>query len=123
MRWELIVDEIETNICIGICDAEQDIPQRVLVSARIWADYPARPTSIEECVDYGMLHTLVTEQWPIRAQTQLLETLAMELFAYIFSANQAIVQASVTLSKPDIFKDAKQVGITATLTRDAFEAL
>lgn len=123
MRWELVVEEIETYLRVGIDAHEQLAPQRILVSARIWADYGAKPTSIEECVDYGMLHSLVVHTWPQRPQTDLLETLAMEFFSYIFSQSPAIDEVQVAIAKPDIFAEAKKTGIQAQLTRAQFEAL
>lgn len=123
MRWELVIDEIETTCRIGIDDCEQDAPQRLLISARIWADYPAQPANIDECVNYGMLHDLVTTQWPKRPQTDLLETLAMELFEHIFQASTSISQVEVEIYKPDIFTSTRKVGIQARLTRAEFQAL
>ena len=123
MRWELVIDEIETYMRIGIEEHEQRMPQRLLVSARIWADYTAKPASMEEYVDYGMLHSLVVHQWPTRPQTDLLETLAQELFAYIFQQSPTIEEVEVSLCKPDIFDEVKALGIKARLTRKEYEAL
>ena len=123
MRWELVIDTIETNICIGICEHEQNKSQRLLVSMCIWANYPAKPKSIDECVDYGLVHDLVTHQWPKRPQVQLMESLASELLEFVFRHSPAIDEVEVELSKPEVFDNVKGVGIKAKLTREQFKAL
>ena len=123
MRWELVIDEMETKLCVGICEHEQNKPQRLLVSAHILADYPARPASIDECLNYDLLHDLVVNQWPNRPQTELVETLVMELFEFIFNASKMVQEAEIHIAKPDILDAVKAVGVRATLTRAQFEAL
>lgn len=123
MKWKLIIEQIETKLCVGIAPQEQNVPQVLQVSAEIWAEYPAKPASIDECVDYGLLYDLVVHEWPKRPQVELLETLAMELYAFIFAYDARISDVQVTIKKPDVLKEIDAVGISSQLSRAEFEAL
>jgi FolB domain-containing protein len=117
--WQAIISQIETQMCIGICDHET-IPQRLWVDAEIHGYYPAYPTDISQCIDYGMLHNLVTKEWPTRPQTLLLETLVMELFEFIFAQVGSASHVTIGIYKPDVFKEAQKVGVRLSLTRAEF---
>lgn len=121
MLWELVIDEIETTMRVGICEQEKTAPQRLLVSARIWAEYAAVPTHISQCVDYGLLADLVTITWPGRAHTDLLEPLAIECMQVIFNHHSSITAAEVSITKPDIFAHTRQVGVRLSLTRNEWK--
>ena len=121
-RWRVFVKNLETFLRIGIYVAEKE-PQRVLVNAVIEADYPARPTSIQQCISYEHVYNLVRLEWPERGHTELLETYATELLSFIFSLDKGVVFARVSLSKPDIFPEAEAVGVEAEWTRADFERL
>jgi 7,8-dihydroneopterin aldolase/epimerase/oxygenase len=119
-RWRLHVKNLETSLRIGIYPHEKQAPQRVLVSAVVEAEYPLKPQSIEECVNYDMIYRLVVEEWPARAHIDLLETFVIELLEYIFRENSGVAYAKVRLDKPDIFKEAEAVGVEAEWTREEF---
>ncbi len=117
--WEAIISQIETRMCIGIC-AHETTPQRLWVEAHIYGHYPAYPKDINQCIDYGLLHDLVTKEWPTRPQTLLLETLVMELFEFIFQKVPNASHATIGIYKPDIFKETEKVGVRLSLTRAEF---
>lgn len=117
--WELVISQLETYMCVGI-GPEETSPQRLWIDVEIRGFYPSYPAHIDQCIDYGMLHALVTQEWPKRPQTLLLETLVMELFAFIFTKAPMAAQATIGIFKPDIFKEAHKVGVRLALTRAEF---
>lgn len=117
--WQTIICGLETSICVGINDHEQK-PQRLWVDVEIHGYYPAYPLNISQCLNYDIIHQFVTVDWPKRPQTALLETLAMELFEFIFNKATHASQATIGIYKPDIFKDTQKVGVRLSLTRADF---
>jgi dihydroneopterin aldolase len=105
----LLVEDLLVMLRIGVGAAERSQPQRVLVTLRaeVAAPPPARDR-VEEVVDYGWL----AEQ--VRAlaseEVQLLETLAIEIAKRAF-AEPRLSALEITLRKPDIFADARAVGV------------
>lgn len=117
--WEIIISQLETRVRIGI-HAHESEPQRLWVDAAIYGHYPAHPSSIEQCIDYDVFHNLVTVEWPKRPQIALIETLVMELFAFIFLQAANVSHATIGIYKPDIFREAEKVGVRLSLTRAEF---
>lgn len=120
--WRVYVKDLETLIRIGIYAAEKK-PQRVIVNASIEASYSARPASISECISYEHIYNLVAREWPQREHVELLETYIVELLEYIFRLDSRIVSAKVSICKPDVFAEARSVGVEAQWTRSDYERL
>jgi dihydroneopterin aldolase len=122
MRWRVQLNDMHTSVLIGVEPQERIAPQKLIVSASMEADYPARPASVEECVDYRIIYHLVTQQWPTRPHIALIETYATELLEAIFTHDARIAEATVTIKKTDIFPDATPA-IEARWTRQDFDRL
>tara|TARA_R110002096_G_scaffold70291_10_gene168570 strand:- start:903 stop:1292 length:390 start_codon:yes stop_codon:yes gene_type:complete len=94
------------HLHIGIRDWERhpDRRQRVRVDVECYRPLGRPPVQIEDCLDYSRLYRYVTEKWPERGHTDLLETLAHDLLAFAFE--DATVQAArVRLAKLDVYLD------------------
>ena len=122
MRWRINIRDLETRAKVGIYPRERS-PQRIIVNATIEGRYPARPRSIDDCISYEHVHRLAVEEWPKRPHVGLLETCLVELLEYIFTTDNRIEWARVSLAKPDVFKEAEAVGVEAEWTREDFERL
>jgi dihydroneopterin aldolase len=119
-RWRLNVTDLETSIYLGIYAREKAKPQRLIVNATVDAVYSLKPKSIDECFNYDHIYDLVTKTWPTRSHIDLLETLALELLEYIFRSD-IVEYAKVKLDKPDVFSEAKAVGVEIEWTREDFK--
>jgi dihydroneopterin aldolase len=119
MRWRVFVKNMETTVKIGIHDHEQK-PQRILVNVEVQGVYKAPPEVISDCFNYDHVHQLAVKEWPQRAHVQLLETLAIEMLKHVFTVDNRVDTARVSIAKPDIFKEAEVVGVEASWTMDDF---
>jgi dihydroneopterin aldolase len=91
---------------IGIRDWERhpDRKQRVQVDVACYRPLGPQPARIEDCLDYSRLYRYVTQQWPARGHTDLLETLAHDLLAFAFQ-DATVTAARVRLAKLDVYLD------------------
>jgi dihydroneopterin aldolase len=91
---------------IGIRDWERapDRRQRVQVDVECYRKLRPPPTAIEHCMDYSRLHRYLTSDWPNRPHTDLLETLAHDLVAFVFE-DATIESVRVRLAKLDVYLD------------------
>lgn len=121
MTWRINVKNMQTKIRVGICEHEKEVPQNILINAVIDCEHPAKPESINECFNYDSIHQLVVGEWQKRGHINLLETLVFELLSYIFNSDKKVKYARVSISKPDIYKEAESVGVEAQWTREDFE--
>jgi dihydroneopterin aldolase len=109
----IVIEEIEVAVRVGLHPWEQhaERPNRLLVSVDLYAHLPplsVRPSS-DVFVDYDPVRHFI-RAWSTREQTGYLETLADELTAFCFSL-PFVEACRITILKPDIFADAKAVGI------------
>ena len=108
----VILRDVHVEISIGLHPWEQLRPQRLVVNVELWAyaapRYTAQDTSL--IVDYDRLRNHIREEWPKRGHVPLLEPLADELLDICF-AGPRVAAARVRLEKPDIFSEARGVGI------------
>jgi dihydroneopterin aldolase len=107
----ILLDGLEVQADIGFHEFEIGTPQRLLVSVEVWlsdVEPPAedRPT---EAWNYDFLRTEVAELAGAR-RFNLQETLAHAIFERI-AAFHGVRAVRVRLSKPDIYPDAKSVGV------------
>ncbi len=121
-RWTIHLEDVETTARVGIHPHERE-PQRLLVSVSVEADGPAKPSDIAQCVNYESIYDHVTKEWPGRAHTNLLETLAADFLAWLFAQSPSVQKASVSVAKPDIFAHAVRVAVSATWTRADYEKI
>jgi dihydroneopterin aldolase len=120
MRWRVFVKDMETTVRIGIHDHEKEA-QKLWVNARIEGVYPVFARQIGDCFNYDLIHQLVVGQWPKRDHVQLLETLAVDLLQHVFSHDERVDYVRVSIAKPDVFKEARAVGVEAEWKRDDYK--
>ena len=103
---------------IGIRDWERapDRRQRVQVDVECYRKLRARPAGIEECMDYSRLHRYLTNDWPDRPHTDLLETLAHDLAVFVFE-DKTIETVRVRLAKLDVYLDTAVPSFEITVNR------
>jgi dihydroneopterin aldolase len=107
----ILLESLEVSTDIGFHDFEVGMPQRLLVTIEIWLDdlTPPEDDNPTEAWDYDFLRNEVRriasgQRWNLQ------ETLAHCL--YVRFASLAGVRAlRVATAKPDIYADAKGVGI------------
>jgi dihydroneopterin aldolase len=116
----MIVRDLAVEISIGLHPWERTAPQRVIVNVEAWACVgPAyKDTDAPLILDYDRIRDVIRNEWPKRPHVNLLEPLAEELIALCFGY-PSVVAARVRVEKPDIFPEAKGVGIELYRRRPA----
>jgi 7,8-dihydroneopterin aldolase/epimerase/oxygenase len=110
-QQRIVVDGIEVMADIGFHDFEIGTPQRLLISIILWFDPradagdddPARAWDYDVVV--RAVRTLATER-----RYNLQETLVRAIFTRI-AALHGIVALKVSSTKPDVYPDARGVGV------------
>ena len=120
MPWRIFLKNIETSIKIGIHDHEKK-PQRLQVNVTMEGEYPCFSTNINDYYNYDVIKCYVTEEWPTRPHVLLLENLVVDLLDFIFSSNDSVEYANVSISKLDIFQQVEAVGVEAEWVREDYE--
>ena len=110
----VLLDSLEVPIDIGFHDFEVGVPQRLLVTIEIWLDDVSVPAADDpfEAFDYDYLRTEVRALAAAR-RYNLQETFAHALFER-FSALKGVKAIRVATAKPDIYPDARGVGVQIT---------
>jgi dihydroneopterin aldolase len=106
-----VLDSLDVQIDIGFHDFEVGAPQRLLVTVEIWLEDVSVPPDDdpERAWNYDFLRSEVEEIASAR-RYNLQETLAHAIFGRI-SILRGIRALRVRTSKPDIYPDAKGVGV------------
>ncbi|MEZ5926551.1 MAG: SDR family oxidoreductase [Hyphomicrobiaceae bacterium] len=108
----IFVRDLEVDAVIGVYPQEKLAPQRILISLDIAALETGEPGNdrLADVVDYdqivGNARALAAD-----GHVNLLETLAERIAAQTLAADERILTVRVSISKPDIYSDAKSVGI------------
>ena len=107
----IVLDSLAVAADIGFHDFEVGTPQRLLVTVEIWLDRHDCPQEDDpaEAWNYDFLRAEVEEVAASR-RFNLQETLAHEIFARI-AAFHGVRDVRITTSKPDIYPDARGVGV------------
>ena len=110
-QQRVLIDAIEVMADIGFHDFEVGVPQRLLVSVELWIDPPAAPPGDDpgHAWDYDVVVQAVRELSTAR-RYNLQETLVHAIFERIASLH-GIAALKVMSSKPDVYPDARGVGI------------
>lgn len=108
---KILLDSLEVMADIGFHDFEVGVPQRLLVTVEVWLDEPTAPVGDDpgRAWDYDYVRHQVLELAGAR-RYHLQETLAEALFMRL-AAMRGVRALRVTTSKPDIYKDARGVGV------------
>jgi 7,8-dihydroneopterin aldolase/epimerase/oxygenase len=107
----ILLDSLEVETDIGFHEFEVGNPQRLLVTVQIWLEDVAAPPGDDpaEAWDYDYLRSEVRALAAAR-RYNLQETLAHAIFQR-FSALAGVKALRVATAKPDIYPDARQVGV------------
>ena len=110
-QQRILIDSIEVMTDIGFHAFEIGVPQRLLISVELWIDPPLAPPGDDpgHAWDYDVVVQTVRELATGR-RFNLQETLVHAIFARIASLH-GISALKVTSSKPDVYPDARGVGV------------
>lgn len=110
-QQRILIDQLEVMADIGFHEFEIGIPQRLLVSVELWIDDHAAPDddAPERAWDYDFVVREVRALAAAR-RYNLQETLVHAIFARIGAA-RGISALRVTSIKPDVYPDARGVGV------------
>lgn len=108
---KIVLESLEVETDIGFHEFEIGRPQRLLVTVEIWLQDLTVPSDDDPAGawDYDYLRTTVKEMASAR-RYNLQETLAHAIFER-FAALAGVKALRVATSKPDIYPDARQVGV------------
>ena len=109
---EVILEDLELIADIGFHDFEVGVPQRLLATVRVRLDlahWPEADTR-EASWNYDFIRTGIHALMDGR-RFNLQETLAQEIFDMV-AARPGITGLTITLRKPDVYPDARAVGVT-----------
>src|SRR4029453_18094823 len=107
----IILESLEVNADIGFHDFEVGKPQRLLVTVEIWLEDPKVPPEENPAGawNYDFLRNEV-EQIASSRRFNLQETLAHAIFDRI-AAFHGVRALRICTSKPDVYPDARGVGV------------
>ena len=96
---------------IGFHDFEIGVPQRLLVTVEVWLENADSPADDDPAFawDYDYVRTQVIEIASAR-RYNLQETLAEAIYLRL-AAMRGVSALRITTSKPDIYGDARGVGV------------
>lgn len=108
---KVVLDALEVQTDIGFHSYEVGQPQRLLVSVEIWLDDQSPPDDDDPSTawDYDYLRTQVQALAAAR-RYNLQETLAHAIYQR-FAAMRGVKALRVATAKPDIYSDARGVGV------------
>ena len=107
----VLLDSLEVQTDIGFHDYEVGHPQRLLVTVEIWLEDFAPPDDDNPSAawDYDYLRTEVQALASAR-RYNLQETLAHAIYQRV-AAMRGVKAVRVATAKPDIYPDARGVGV------------
>ena len=120
MPWRVFLKNIETTVKIGIFENEKKA-QRLQVNVAVEGEYPCFSTNLKDYYNYDLIKRYVTEEWPKRPHVLLLENLVVDLLDFIFSSNDSVEYANVSIGKLDIYKQVEVAGVEAEWVREDYE--
>ena len=110
----ILLDSLEVSVDIGFHDFEVGAPQRLLVTIEIWLEDVSMPSNDDPsgAFDYDYLRREV-RALASAGRYNLQETFAHALFDR-FAALKGVKAIRVATAKPDIYPDARGVGVQIT---------
>jgi 7,8-dihydroneopterin aldolase/epimerase/oxygenase len=107
----ILLDQLEVQADIGFHEFEVGQPQRLLITVEIWLEDVSPPADDDPAAawDYDYLRTEV-ESLAGAGRYNLQETLAHAIFER-FAAMRGVKALRVATTKPDIYPDARGVGV------------
>ena len=116
---KILLDSLEVKADIGFHDFEVGSPQRLIVTVEVWLDDVIAPEADDpaNAWDYDHVRRQVIELAGAR-RYNLQETLAEAIYERL-AARHGVRALRVTTAKPDIYPDAKGVGVEIASFRGA----
>ena len=110
----IFLDSLEVMTDIGFHEFEIGVPQRLLVTVEIWLDHipPADCDDPIHAWDYDFLRAQVEELAGAR-RYNLQESLAHAIYDRV-AALRGVRALRVVTSKPDVYPEARSVGVELT---------
>jgi 7,8-dihydroneopterin aldolase/epimerase/oxygenase len=107
----IFLDSLEVMTDIGFHDFEIGTPQRLLVTVEIWLDHVPAADSDDPATawDYDFLRSEIRRLAADR-RYNLQESLAHRIYDQ-FAALRGVAAIRVSTAKPDIYPDARSVGV------------
>jgi dihydroneopterin aldolase len=108
---EIILEDLVVEADIGFHDFEVGSPQRLFATVRVRLDLAHWPESDtrEASWNYDFIRSGI-QALVLERRFNLQETLAQEIFDMV-AARPGVIGLSVWLRKPDVYPDAKAVGV------------
>lgn len=108
---KILLDSLEVMADIGFHEFEIGAPQRLLVTVELWLENVSAPADDDpaQAWDYDYVRGQVIELAGAR-RYNLQETLAHAIYQR-FAAMRGVKALRVSTSKPDIYADARGVGV------------
>jgi dihydroneopterin aldolase len=115
----ILLDSLEVMADIGFHDFEVGLPQRLMVTVEVWLDKAIAPEADDpgNAWDYDHVRGQVIELAGAR-RYNLQETLAEAIYERL-AAMHGVRALRVTTAKPDIYPDARGVGVEIASFRGA----
>ena len=106
----IFFNNIELLCKIGVYEHERKNPQRVIVNLKLILSNEVSPKNdkIDETLNYDVIYRKIKDISSSQ-HFNLVEALANQIFKYLQSLNK-ISDLTVSVSKPDIYQDCKEVG-------------
>lgn len=107
----ILLDSLEVMADIGFHEFEIGTPQRLIVTVELWLENVSAPAEDDpaQAWDYDYVRGQVIELAGAR-RYNLQETLAHAIYER-FAAMRGVKALRVSTSKPDIYSDARGVGV------------
>ena len=107
----ILLESLEVQADIGFHDYEVGAPQRLLVTVEVWLDHVPAGDHDDPALawDYDFLRKQIEELAGAR-RYNLQETLATAIYDRV-AAMRGVKALRVATSKPDIYPDARGVGV------------
>ena len=108
---KILLDSLEVMADIGFHEFEVGLPQRLIVTVEVWLDEVIAPEADDpaNAWDYDHVRRQVIDLAGAR-RYNLQETLAEAIYERL-AAMHGVRALRVTTAKPDIYSDAKGVGV------------
>ena len=108
---KIVLESLEVMADIGFHDFEVGSPQRLLITVEVWLDDLTAPEADDPggAWDYDHVRQQVIELAGAR-RYNLQETLAEAIYQRL-AAMRGVKALRITTGKPDIYPDAKAVGV------------
>ena len=107
----ILLDQLEVEVDIGFHEFEVGNPQRLLVTVEIWVEDMTAPLDEDpsSALDYDYLRSEIRSLAAAR-RYNLQETLAHAIYER-FAALKGVKALRVATAKPDVYGDARGVGV------------